>query len=111
MIFLVIVKKSSDSKFIFANGSRICASNPADIRIISGLNLSTGLSTLFSNICKNSLLLVPALKLHYIYFLHLSRLQIQFQEIKEIHGLSRKQLNYLLKIFLAFHCRDGHQNL
>ncbi len=49
-IFLVILKKSSDSKLIFANGSRVCASNPADIKIISGLNLSIGFKTLLSNI-------------------------------------------------------------
>ena len=39
----------------------MCIKSP-DIRIISGLNLSTGLIFLFSNICKNSLLLVPALR-------------------------------------------------
>ena len=62
-IFFVILKKSSDSKLIFANGSRICASNPADIKIISGLNLSIGFKTLLSNIFRNSLLLVPAFKI------------------------------------------------
>ena len=48
-----------DSKFIFASGSLLCASNPAEIKIISGLNLSIGFNILFSNISKNSLPLIP----------------------------------------------------
>ena len=61
-IIFVISKKSLDSKFILANGSLICASKPAEISIISGLNLSTGLRILFSKIFINSLPFVPAFK-------------------------------------------------
>ena len=44
---------------MFANGSLLCASKPAEIRITSGLNLSI-LSKIFpSNMFKNSSLLVP----------------------------------------------------
>ena len=45
-----IVKKSPDSKFIFAKGSLLCASKPADTKMTSGLNFSTGVKTFFSKI-------------------------------------------------------------
>jgi len=54
-IFFVILKKSSDSKLILANGSLAWASKPAEIKITSGLNLSIALSTFLSNIPKKSL--------------------------------------------------------
>ena len=47
---------------ILANGSLTCASKPAEIKITSGLNLSIGLNTFWSNISKKSLLAVPAFK-------------------------------------------------
>ena len=51
-IFFVILKKSSDSKLIFAKGSLLWASKPAEIKITSGLNLSK-LLELFDQILLN----------------------------------------------------------
>ena len=44
---------------MFANGSLLCASKPAEIRIMSGLNLSMFSKIFPSKMFKNSLLLVP----------------------------------------------------
>jgi len=44
---------------MFANGSLLCASKPAEIRIASGLNLSMFSRIFPSNMSKNSSLLVP----------------------------------------------------
>ena len=46
---------------IFANGSLIWASKPAEIRITSGLNLFKGFKILLSNISRYSVPSVPAL--------------------------------------------------
>ena len=58
----MIVKKSSDSNSILAKGSLLWASKPAEIKITSGLNLSTGSSIFWLNISINSLPTVPAFK-------------------------------------------------
>ena len=49
-IFFVISKKSFDSKLMFAKGSLLCSSKPAEINITSGLNLSIGFKILLSSI-------------------------------------------------------------
>ena len=45
-----MVKKSLDSRLMFAKGSLLWASKPAEIKITSGLNFSTGVKTFFSKI-------------------------------------------------------------
>ena len=62
IIFFVIVKKSLDSKFILARGSLLWASKPAEIKITSGLNFSTGVKTFLSKVSINSSLFIPAFK-------------------------------------------------
>ena len=88
----------------------MCASNPAEIKITSGLNLSIGFNTFVSKILKNSLLQVPAFKVALKIFPTPFSCSAPVPEIKEIHARTRKQLNYLYKKFLVFHFHGVHQN-
>ena len=96
--FFSDIKETSDIKFIFANGSRIWASKPAEIRATSGLNLSNGLRILFSDTQK--FFTFSSANVALWLFQYQSHFHSLFLEIEEIHVMRHKLLIYLCKYFL-----------